>query len=113
MRTGCTLFLVSTRNASAAIADMFQRTGTGHVILSVDPFLRGTAREALATLANAGQHVAQLELPTFEDLFAEVLDPQSPYEARVELPTTFDMDAVGVIMHSSGECCSSGCTQSA
>ncbi|RDX43676.1 acetyl-CoA synthetase-like protein [Lentinus brumalis] len=102
MRTGCTLFLVSTRNASAAIADMFQRTGTGHVILSVDPFLRGTAREALATLANAGQHVAQLELPTFEDLFAEVLDPQSPYEARVELPTTFDMDAVGVIMHSSG-----------
>ncbi|RPD77018.1 acetyl-CoA synthetase-like protein [Lentinus tigrinus ALCF2SS1-7] len=102
MRTGCTLFLVSTRNAAAAIADMFQRTGTGHVILSPDPFLRGTAEEALATLASAGQHIVEIQLPSFQDLFAEQLDASSPYEARVELPTSYDVNTVSVIMHSSG-----------
>ena len=105
MRTGYTVFLVSTRNAAAAISDMFKRTGTGHVILSHDPFLRGTAQDALADVASAGQDVVELEMPSYQDLFAEQLEASSPYETQVDLPRSYDVDAVGVIMHSSGEFC--------
>ena len=99
------MFLVSTRNAAAAISDMFKRTGTGNVILSPDPFLRGTAQEALADVASAGQDVVELEMPSYQDLFAEQLEASSPYETQVDLPKSYDVDAVGVIMHSSGEFC--------
>ena len=103
MRTGHTVFLVSIRNAAAAIADMFKRTSTGHVIMSPDPFLRRTAQDALGELASTRQKVVELKIPSYQDLFAEQLDVSSPYEAQVELPTKYDVDAVGVIMHSSGE----------
>lgn len=103
MRTGYTVFLVSIRNAAAAIADMFKRTSTGHVIMSPDPFLRRTAQDALGELASTRQKVVELRIPSYQDLFAEQLDVSSPYEAQVELPTKYDVDAVGVIMHSSGE----------
>ncbi|TFK79675.1 acetyl-CoA synthetase-like protein [Polyporus arcularius HHB13444] len=102
MRAGCTLFPVSTRNAAVAVADMFKRTATGHMIISSDAVLREAAKEALEELAKVEHSVVQLDLPTFEDLFAENLDATSPLEAVVELPTTFDMNTLASIMHSSG-----------
>ncbi|RPD77022.1 acetyl-CoA synthetase-like protein [Lentinus tigrinus ALCF2SS1-7] len=102
MRAGCTLFPVSTRNAAVAVTDMFKRTGTRHVLVSSDTVLRQTAKDVLGELEAAGQKVVQLDLPTFEDLLAEKLDAASPLEAAVELPKTFDKDALAAIMHSSG-----------
>ncbi|KAI0717761.1 acetyl-CoA synthetase-like protein [Cerioporus squamosus] len=102
MRAGCTLFPVSTRNATVAVADMFKRTGTRHMIVSFDTVLREAAKDALHELSKAGHSVVQLDLPTFKDLFSESLDATSPLEAAVELPTTFDMNTLGSIMHSSG-----------
>ena len=102
MRAGCTLFPVSTRNAAVAVADMFKRTGTRHVVLSSDSVLHETAKIALSELESAGHSVVRLDLPKFEDLFAEKLDPASPLEAAVELPTVFDKNTLAGIMHSSG-----------
>ena len=94
--------LFRSRNAAVAVADMFKRTGTRHVILSSDSVLQETAKTALSELERAGHSVVHLDLPTFEDLFAEKLDPASPLEAAVELPTRFDKNTLAGIMHSSG-----------
>ncbi len=102
MRAGCTLFLVSTRNAPAAIADMLQRTGAIHIIVSGDSFMQGIADEALAILSASGVHVAQHAMPTFEDIYSDELDPQSPFAVEVELPQKFHIKAHGIILHSSG-----------
>ncbi len=103
MRAGYTIFHISTRNTPAAVADMLGRTGAGHLVVSPDAVMQGIAKEALTALATAGKHVVQLKLPTLEELFSEHIDLNSPYEAHVELPTSYDADAVSSILHSSGE----------
>ncbi|TFK94521.1 acetyl-CoA synthetase-like protein [Polyporus arcularius HHB13444] len=102
MRAGCTLFLVSTRNNSAALVDMFQRTGTAHVLISSDPFIREVGDEALQTLAASGVHVVEHPAPIFEDIFPDTLKPASPFAADVVIPEKFDVKAQGIILHSSG-----------
>ncbi|KAI0702388.1 acetyl-CoA synthetase-like protein [Cerioporus squamosus] len=102
MRAGCTLFLVSTRNTSAALIDMFQRTNTAHVLISSDPFMRQVGDEALQTLAASGVHITEHSAPIFEDIFTDTLDPASPFVAEVVIPDKFDVKAHGIILHSSG-----------
>ncbi|RPD58184.1 acetyl-CoA synthetase-like protein [Lentinus tigrinus ALCF2SS1-7] len=102
MRAGCTLFLVSTRNTPAALVDMFQRTGTAHVLTSSDPFMRQVGEEALKTLDASGVHISDHPAPVFEDIFPETLDPTSPFAVDVEIPQKFDVYAHGIILHSSG-----------
>ncbi|KAI0739414.1 acetyl-CoA synthetase-like protein [Daedaleopsis nitida] len=102
MRAGCTLFLVSTRNTAAGVADMLQRTGTTHIVVSGDAFMSGIADEATRTLSASGVAVAQIAMPVFDDLYAEVLDPRSPFAVDVELPQRFHPKANGIILHSSG-----------
>ncbi len=82
---------------------MLERTGASHVVVSSDSFLREVADKALATLSNNGKHVAEISMPTFEELFAEYSEPNSPYAATVVLPTSFDMNGAAGIFHSSGE----------
>lgn len=103
MRAGCTLFLVSTRNTSAALVDMFQRTGTVHVLISSDPFMRQVGEEALQTLRASGIHVSEHPAPLFEDIFTDTLDAMSPFAVDIEVPQKFDIDAHGIILHSSGK----------
>ncbi|KAI0755845.1 acetyl-CoA synthetase-like protein [Fomes fomentarius] len=102
MRAGYAIFLISTRNAPVAVADMLERTGAGHVIVSSDSFMRGVAQEALSSLSANGKHVVEIGIPTFEELFAERLEPSSPYDAQVVLPTSFDVTGAAAILHSSG-----------
>lgn len=102
MRAGYTVFLISTRNAPAAVADMLERTGAGHVIVSSDSFMRGVAKEALSSLSANDKHIIEIGIPAFEELFAEKLELSSPYEAQVVLPTSFDMMGAAAILHSSG-----------
>lgn len=103
MRAGYTIFLISTRNAPAAVADMLERTGAGHVIVSSDSFMRGVAKEALSSLSANDKHIIEIGIPTFDELFAEQLELSSPYEAQVVLPTSFDMMGAAAILHSSGK----------
>ena len=96
--------MLSPRNAHVAVADMLQRTGATHLVVSGDAFMSGTAREAVGALAASGVDVAQLAMPAFEDLFAESLDPRSAFAVEAELPQKFDLKAHGIILHSSGAC---------
>ncbi|KAI0350281.1 acetyl-CoA synthetase-like protein [Trametes cingulata] len=101
LRSGCTLFLVSTRNGAAGVTDMLQRTGTTQMLVSTDPVIRGVAQEALAHLPE-GQ-VAVLDMPVFEDLFpAGAESDNGAFEADVPLPETYDRSAWAIILHSSG-----------
>ena len=59
------------------------------------------AKEALASLSNTP--IAQHAMPTFEDLFPAVVDPSSPFESEVVMPTEYDVSGPALIMHSSGE----------
>ncbi|KAI9065204.1 acetyl-CoA synthetase-like protein [Trametes sanguinea] len=101
LRTGCTVFPISTRNGPAAIADMLQKTGASHLMLSQDIPIRETAQDALSRLP-AGQ-VTTCDMPTFEDLFpsGQGLSDKA-FQANVELPKTFGLNSCAIIMHSSG-----------
>lgn len=63
----------------------------------------GVADDALKNLADLHVRVDRLAMPVFEDLFPKSFDPESPFEAKVEFPTSYDMQAIAVIMHSSGK----------
>lgn len=102
-RSGCTAFLISTRNTAPAIADMLSRTGATHLLVSPDDVMGGVADEALKSLADLRMHVDRLTMPLFEDLFPKVVDPESPFEAHIEFPASYDMEAAAVILHSSGK----------
>ena len=103
LRSGCTAFPISTRNTAAAVADMLSRTGATHLLVSPDAVVGRIANEALKSLADLSMHVNRLAMPVFEDLFPTNVDPTSPFEADVEFPESYDMEAPAVIMHSSGE----------
>ncbi|OSC98632.1 acetyl-CoA synthetase-like protein [Trametes coccinea BRFM310] len=101
LRAGCTIFLVSTRNGPAGVADMVQRTGTTHIIVSKDQVIREVAQEALNGLPQ-GQ-VTVIDMPTFEDLFpGDGKSANSAFDVDVQLPEKYDLDALGIIIHSSG-----------
>ncbi|PIL34346.1 hypothetical protein GSI_03121 [Ganoderma sinense ZZ0214-1] len=102
LRSGCTAFPISTRNTAAAVADMLSRTGTTHLLVSPDVVTGDIADDALRSLADLDVHVDRLVMPVFEGLFPKEVDPASPFEADVEFPTHYDMEAAAVIMHSSG-----------
>ena len=102
MRAGCAVFLVSPRNAPAAVADMLKRTGAGHLLVSADEGMRLLAKGSLSAAAAAGFHATQMAMPTYETLFADNVEQGSTFDAQVELPTSFDMKSDAIIMHSSG-----------
>ncbi len=50
-RSGCCAFLISTRNAPSAVADMLKRTGATHLVVSPDPQMSELADGAIKMLA--------------------------------------------------------------
>ncbi|KAM5540084.1 hypothetical protein V8D89_006224 [Ganoderma adspersum] len=102
LRAGFCTFLISTRNASSAVADMVKRTGATHLVVSPDVPMSEMADEAIKLLAADGVEIGRFGMPSFGDLFPEVPDEGSLYEKEVELPTSCDVKAFSIIMHSSG-----------
>ena len=105
LKAGCTAFLVSTRNAAAAVADMLKRTGSAHLFVSADGSMRALAAEAIAAMAREDMHVTEHVMPTFEDLFVKALNGQTRFDMPRDLPSNYDMKAPAVAMHSSGISC--------
>ncbi|KAJ8453583.1 hypothetical protein ONZ51_g13516 [Trametes cubensis] len=100
MRAGYTVFLVSTRNGPAGVADMLQKTNASQMLISPDVAVRQVAHDTIGLLP-AGQLTLQT-MPTFEDLFPK--DSKSvdkAFEGGVELPETYDPNAYALILHSS------------
>ena len=101
-RAGFCAFLISTRNAPSAVADMLKRTGSTHLVVSPDVPMSEMADAALKLLAADGVEVGRLGMPSLGDLFPEVPDKDSLYEKEVELPTSYNAKAFCLMMHSSG-----------
>ncbi|KAI0821733.1 acetyl-CoA synthetase-like protein [Trametes gibbosa] len=102
LKSGCTLFLVSTRNGALGVADMLQRTGATQILVSKDPVIRGIAEQATSTLP-PDLKVALRDMPTFEDLFPMGDNvTNSAFEADVKIPETYEREAIAIILHSSG-----------
>lgn len=97
MRAGYTMFLISPRNVPAAVADMLRKTECRHLLLSPDDPAQELARRALEEVDGVSLH----DVPTFDQLFpagAPVGEPEAE-----DLPSTFDMNGLSMIAHSSGE----------
>ncbi|KAI1791167.1 acetyl-CoA synthetase-like protein [Ganoderma leucocontextum] len=103
-RAGCCAFLISTRNAPAAMAVMAKRTGVSHLFVSPDLPMSELADEAIRALAADGVDIKRHGMPSFEDLIPEVPDEGGPglYEQQVELPASYDVKSCSMILHSSG-----------
>ncbi|KAI0332192.1 acetyl-CoA synthetase-like protein [Cubamyces sp. BRFM 1775] len=101
MRAGYTVFLISTRNGPAGVADMLQRTDASQMLISPDTAVRNVAHDTLGHLP-AGQLTLQA-MPTFEDLFPKDAESvNKAFESEVKLPETYDPNAYALILHSSG-----------
>ena len=96
------MFLISTRNAAATVADMAKRTGLAHLIVSSDAVMNGVADDAIKLLAFDGLKIKTHRMPAFEDLFPEVPDMNSLFEKKASLSRTHEPEAYSTIMHSSG-----------
>ena len=101
-RAGCCAFLISTRNAPVAVAEMAKRTGITHLFVSPDVPMNGLADEAVRLLAADGMDIKKHAMPSFGDLFPDVRDEHSLYEKKVEFPASYNIKAPCTIMHSSG-----------
>ncbi|KAI5121945.1 hypothetical protein M0805_002017 [Coniferiporia weirii] len=98
MRTGWTLFPISTRNSAPAVAALLSQTKASHLFVSAEPSTQSLANAALNQLDSATA-IKKLKMPVFEDLFpTEGRDPSFRPEPLADV----DMDALALILHSSG-----------
>ncbi|KAH9895845.1 acetyl-CoA synthetase-like protein [Cubamyces lactineus] len=101
LRAGCTMFLVSTRNGSAGVVDMVQRTGATHMIVSRDVVIQEIVQDVLSRLP-AGQ-LTTSDMPLFEDLFpVDDKATNSVFEADIELPKSLDVDSRNILTMCTG-----------
>ncbi|KAH9903318.1 acetyl-CoA synthetase-like protein [Cubamyces lactineus] len=101
MRAGCTVFLISTRNGPAGVADMLQKTNVSQMLVSPDVAVRQVAHDTVGLLP-AGQLSLQA-MPTFGDLFPkDTKSANKAFEREVKFPETYDIDSYALIIHSSG-----------
>lgn len=95
--SGCTAFLISTRNSPAAVAHLLKKTGTHKLFVSDDEQMQSIASASLDVVLKDGHLVEVLPLPLFQDLYPE----NEQYEDLDELPE-FPPDSPAFIIHSSG-----------
>ncbi|KAH9939775.1 acetyl-CoA synthetase-like protein [Epithele typhae] len=94
MRTGHVLFPISVRNSAVAVADLMRRTECRHMLVSNDQYMRQVAEEVVNEVPEVTLH----PMPLFEELFT----PPAGEVAEDDLPKTYDVNAVAMILHSSG-----------
>ncbi|RPD67101.1 acetyl-CoA synthetase-like protein [Lentinus tigrinus ALCF2SS1-7] len=96
LRSGHTMFLISPRNAPAAVVDMFRKTNCRHVLVSQDAPIQDLVQPVKKELEDVSLHV----MPAFPDLFPE--DAVEGDEEPDDLPKSYDLKHVAMILHSSG-----------
>ena len=97
LRTGWTLFLISPRNSSEAVAHLLKTTGATHLFVSVEPSVQALADNAVAHLTSS--NVQKLDMPTFDHLFPiKGIDTSFVPEPLGEI----NMDDRALVLHSSG-----------
>lgn len=98
LRAGYTVFAISPRNSSEAVAHLLSQTDVAFVFVSQEPSMVALAEAALKILQDSGHAVPMGSMPSFEDLsFAASKDDFAQFPQ-----ITYDMDAPALILHSSG-----------
>ncbi|KAI0719505.1 acetyl-CoA synthetase-like protein [Cerioporus squamosus] len=96
LRSGHTMFLISPRNAAAAVVDMLRKTKCRHVLVSQD----GPIQDLLQLVKKELNDVSLHPMPAFQDIYPgdAVQDDKEPDD----LPRSYDLKRVAMILHSSG-----------
>ena len=90
------MFLISPRNAPAAVVDMLRKTNCRHVLVSQDTPIQELVQPVKKELHDVELHA----MPTFEDIY-----PGNAAEGDEEpddLPKSYGLTNVAMILHSSG-----------
>ncbi|KAM5543844.1 hypothetical protein V8D89_002461, partial [Ganoderma adspersum] len=96
IQAGHLAFHISTRNGSAAVADLLRRTDCKHILVSQDDHITGVVREALRDVEGIEVH----QLKTFDELFTTGADEGGLDRGTdAMLPNMFDS---AILLHSSG-----------
>ncbi|KAL0563594.1 hypothetical protein V5O48_018470 [Marasmius crinis-equi] len=99
MRTGCTVFPISTRNSDAAVAHLLKATDCKQIFVSSDVAMQELAAKSCARVAREnGDAIVLLPTPTFSELFEQ--KPVQVPKPTVELG--IDLEDIAIITHSSG-----------
>ncbi|TBU28871.1 acetyl-CoA synthetase-like protein [Dichomitus squalens] len=96
LRAGHILFPISTRNGTAAVTHLLERTNCQHVLVSEDEHMQALATESTRDLTGIALH----PILKFEDMFTS--DALSNDPGPEGLPTEYAADDVAMILHSSG-----------
>ncbi|KAF2135751.1 uncharacterized protein K452DRAFT_164934 [Aplosporella prunicola CBS 121167] len=92
-RAGVKAFFISPRNSAGATSHLLQKTGSQCLLVSSD---EGMQQLAEAAIEQDKLSVLVKPMPTYEQLFKDTR------EASVPLLGSYDVDAVALILHSSG-----------
>lgn len=100
LRAGFTVFLISPRNSSDAIAHLLSQTGARHLFTSLDASIKGLTA-AVLELIQADSVTSPLDvhpMPLFDDLYPYQPDiPFEPFPLNIR-----SAEAPAIILHSSG-----------
>ena len=98
IRAECVAFAISPRNSAAAVANLINRMGSRHVI--VTPDLKPLIDAAISILEGEMSEIPAVQfMPTFSDLFPD--DDSKDFEYLPE-PQNESVDDPICILHSSG-----------
>lgn len=100
IQAGHLAFHISTRNGSAAVADLLRRTDCKHILVSQDEHITSVVREALQDIEGIEVH----RLKTFDDLFSSGRDDDGLGLDRPIDLVLHDMFDPAILLHSSGTC---------
>lgn len=94
LRAEITVFVISPRNSSPAVAHLLSRVRPSHILVSTEAPIRDLARSAVLELNQSAPTICSM--PTYEDIYI-------PGSSFLPLPPRrHDFSATRVIVHSSG-----------
>ena len=103
LRTGATLFPISTRNSAPAVAHLLQTTGVTAIIVSSEPSLKRLAATAFDIIRNSGgAPPSEAQMPTFDEMFSASSATEIDTEEFLPPLGWRPKDRAGLIVHSSG-----------
>ncbi|KAH9000656.1 acetyl-CoA synthetase-like protein [Lactarius hatsudake] len=100
LRAGFAVFPISPRNSPEAIAHLLKKTATRHLLVGGEPMLQKLAATSLELLrADGHPEIPISNMPHFEDIYPHDC---SHIDFKYYPAVKFDLDAPGLILHSSG-----------
>lgn len=102
MRANYVAFPISVRNSPAAVAHLIGKVGAKHLLVSGEQAIRDLVRDALDILKSQDAASVPETSPMF--VFEELYSSANDIVTSKDVPYVFrGPDAIGVILHSSGE----------